>query len=161
VDNAEDAQLRFRTAISDRVKSDETPKESSEKSEVPQVQTAAAVQQPGPASSAPPPSVSDDTVHIQPSVKAASVEPTFKIDPPAVVPLKDNNVTVERTASPSPAAVPDTKEQVQEEEDTEKLLDLERQFNDMYEKNGENIEKCEYSFEVMDMIREIVKVCTL
>lgn len=124
---------------------------------MPQVQTAASIVQPAPASSAPPPSVSDDSVLIQPSVKAASVEPTIKIDAPAA-PLNDNNSTVERAPSPIPVAVPDTKEQAQEEEDTEKLLDLERQFTDLYEKSGESIEKQEYSFEVLDIIREIVKV---
>jgi hypothetical protein len=160
--NAEIAQHRFRSAITDRFKADEPAKEPSEKPEVPQVpqvQTAAStvVQQPLPASSAPPPSIGEDSVHVQPTVKAASAEPTIKIDAPPPQ-VHENNVNVERAASPLPPTDTKDQAQVQEEEDAEKLLEMERQFTDMYEKNSEHIEKLEYSFEVMDMIREIVKV---
>ncbi|KAI6184399.1 MIF4G domain-containing protein [Aphelenchoides bicaudatus] len=161
INEQEDAQQRFRTAITDRVKGDELNKEATPKPADAKIQTAAStapVQQPVQASSAPPPSISiaEDSVCAQPTIKAASLEPTIKIDPPAPQPAEAN--VAERT-SPAPAIATDAKEQlqVQEEEDTEKLLDLESRFTDLYEKSKENIEKQEYSFEVLDMLREIVK----
>lgn len=129
------------------------------------VQTASTniVQQPAPASSAPPPSININEEHVQhsTSVKAASVEPTIQNE----VPIQHNNdttLTVDRPISPALTATPDAKEQQEEpqqtEVDKEKILDLERRFNKLDTSELEKIEQKVYSFEVMDMIREIVKV---
>lgn len=134
-----------------------------EKAEVPPPQTVNnAVQQPVPASSAPPPSINvvEEEAPKQTSAKAASVEPIVQNEVPAQN-NNDTNLTVERQPSPTLTTTSETKEMQQQpdEDETEKLLELERRFNNLYETEKENIEEKVYSFEVMDMIREIVKVC--
>lgn len=150
----ESAKQRFRTAITGTVKDEDIKEES----DVATHTTSKFMEQPAPASSAPPPSINiteDNSIQAQIGVKSASVEPVI-FNEILTQHNNDNNSVVERP--PTPLNTIMDREQQIEEEDVEKLLQLEQRAKALYDSNIEDIEKQIYSFEVLEMIRDIVKV---
>lgn len=150
----EDVNQRFRTAITGAVKDDD----SKDESETTPHSTVRVIEQPAPASSAPPPSINvaeDQSIQAQIGFKSASVEPVIYNEVPIQY-NNDINLTVERPSTPLTTIA--DREQQMDEEDIEKLLLLEQRAKTLYDSQVENIEQQIYSFEVLEMIHDIVKV---
>jgi hypothetical protein len=116
-------------------------------------------QPPAPPSSAPPPSIV--VPPYVPPPKAASMEPSVPLDTPSITTANQmDTLTPERFQTPETPAFtpPSDAEKRQQQEENEKLVHLENQFQDLYAEKEPEIESMNYTIDVLMMIREIVKV---
>lgn len=156
--SSDDIQRRFRSTISAIVNSDASKdQQRSDKSAAPSPVVSKVIQQPTPASSAPPPSINVAEDPASPKIKAASAEPTVQAE--STFQMNEAKLSVDYGASPVQTPTPDARDQLmQEEEDCEKLFKLENDFKNLYDSNADDIEKKVYSLDVLKMIHEIVRV---